>query len=82
MKNAIKLLIVIVFGFVGAMIPLSGAIWLWSVAMAAVPAGASAAALKIIISLLMFICGAGLTIWLAIILGGLGVMLASALLDV
>ena len=81
MRDGIKLAIIIIVGAIGALLPISGAYWLWSAAMAAVGTGANAMALKIIISLLMFVCGFGLTVWLAIIFGGLGVILAAAILD-
>ena len=81
MRDGIKLAIIIIVGAIGALIPFTGAIWLWSAAMAAIGTGANAVALKIIVSLLMFLCGFGLTVWLAVIFGGLGVILAAAILD-
>lgn len=82
MKDKLKLVIIGLCGLFGAAIPLSTAYFVWSACMAAVPvAWASAALIKVLLSIILFLVGFGLTVWLTIVLGGLGVLLATALLD-
>lgn len=82
MREFLKLIAVITSGLIGAGIPIGLAVWIWSICMAAVPAGVNALLIKVIISIALFAVGAGLTIWLAFVFGLLGVMLAAAILDV
>lgn len=81
MKDIVKLFCVVIAGVIGAAIPLTAVYWIWSACMAAVPISANAALIKILLSILLFMVGFGLTVWLVFIFAGLGVILVAALLD-
>jgi hypothetical protein len=78
MKDLITVIVTFLTALVGAAIPLSCAYFVWSWAMAAVPAGAYAALIKVLVSILLFMVGGGLTIWAVVVAVALGGMLALA----
>lgn len=78
MKDILKLLCVVLFGLIGAAIPITALCLAWSWCIAQIPIGfAYVGFVKIGLALLFVLVGGGATIGLTILLGLLGAFLAA-----
>jgi hypothetical protein len=81
-KDTLKLLLVFLFGTIGAAIPVTGFYLLWSWCIAQVPVTLAWAGLaKVGITLVMVLIGGGATIGLTILGGILAGVVAAAVLN-